>query len=140
MSWILLENKFLFCICLPAEWLMVFSGVERLTIHFQKSHHPLWLWPRLTSSLGSHYPDPLPPPGHFCLAGWYPARHQASISHGTLALPGNMKDQNRWSLIYNKLVPFSVLVWKVESCCLDLEMQEIIINSRDETSDVIFKI
>ena len=49
----------------------------------------------LTSSLGSHYPDPLPPPGHFCLAGWYPARHQASISHETLALPGNMKDQNR---------------------------------------------
>ena len=39
---------------------MVFSGVERLTIHFQKSHHPLCLWPRLTSSLGSHYPDPLP--------------------------------------------------------------------------------
>ena len=49
----------------------------------------------LTLSLVSHYPDPLPPPGHFCLAGWYPARHQASISHGTLAMPGKMKDQNR---------------------------------------------
>ena len=60
LSWILFQNQFLFCTCLWTEWVMVFSGVERLTIHFQKSHHPLWLWPWLTSSLGSHYPDPLP--------------------------------------------------------------------------------
>ena len=38
--------------------------------------------------------------GLFCLASWcwYPARCQASVSHGDLFMPGHTKEHNRYSI------------------------------------------